>query len=328
MAEISVIVPVYNVENYIRRCLDSILNQTFTNFELILVDDGSIDNSGKVCDQYSDRDKRIRVIHQENHGQAFARNRGINIAKCDWIAFVDADDVVHPQYLEILYRAVCESNAKISVCHAYEGEVIPDNFFAAQKYCAKLFSIDEQRLSSWFCEEDNNVSKYTYWIVWGKLIHKSILQQYLFSENRIYEDNAVVFKWLYTAEMIVFCDNVLYFYFVNHDSTTKKKYSLKRLDWLWAVEEQISFYEKIGYHKLETMIRKRYIWEALREYSNICNLLGDKCAARKLRRHILFYCKKNSKRISMLHSEKMEVLSRLYPKSIMLLSKFSRAIKR
>ena len=101
MPKISVIVPVYNVEKYLRECLDSILVQTFTDFELILVNDGSQDSSGAICDEYAGKDKRITIIHQENQGQAAARNNAIAIAKGEWIHFVDSDDVIHPQMLEI-----------------------------------------------------------------------------------------------------------------------------------------------------------------------------------------------------------------------------------
>ena len=100
MPEISVIVPVYRAEAYLHACIDSILSQTFSDFELILVDDGSPDNCGAICDDYAARDSRVRVIHQENQGQAAARNRALAVARGDWVCFVDSDDTVHPQMLE------------------------------------------------------------------------------------------------------------------------------------------------------------------------------------------------------------------------------------
>ena len=116
MPQISVIVPVYKVEPYLRRCVDSILAQTFTDFELILVDDGSPDNSGAICDEYAQKDARVHVIHQENGGLSAARNAGIDwvFAHSDsqWLTFVDSDDWVHPEYLERLYHAVLEHNVR------------------------------------------------------------------------------------------------------------------------------------------------------------------------------------------------------------------------
>lgn len=120
MPEISVIVPVYKVEPYLRRCVDSILSQTFTDFEVILVDDGSPDDCPAICDEYAGKDERVRVIHQENGGLSAARNAGLDwvFANSDsrWISFVDSDDCVHPKFLEYLHRAGVENNVQISIC--------------------------------------------------------------------------------------------------------------------------------------------------------------------------------------------------------------------
>lgn len=326
MSEISVIVPVYNTEKYIKRCVDSILNQTFIDFELILLDDGSTDNSGKICDDYLKKDMRIRVVHQNNRGQAATRNHGVELALCDWISFIDSDDVVHPQYLEFLYQAVCEKNVKISGCHIYERDLLQKEFFEEQNIQITNYLINEQMLLQCFFGTNEEISKYMYWVVWGKLIYKNILLKYPFTSNRIYEDNAVVFKWLYESANIAFCNNVLYFYFVNADGTTKSRYSLKRLDWLWAFREQIDFYHKVGYNKFETMLRKRYIWEALREYDHINTILKNKHIAKKLRKHIMLYWKENRKKMNMSYNERMDILSRLYPNLIKRLSKIKRIL--
>ena len=117
---ISVIVPVYNTEKYLRRCIDSILAQTYSDFELILIDDGSTDNSGKICDDYAEKDNRIVVIHQDNKGQAIARNVGLDYVfekdNSEWISFVDSDDCIHGRYLETLLAAGIKNCVKISVC--------------------------------------------------------------------------------------------------------------------------------------------------------------------------------------------------------------------
>ena len=119
MAKISVIVPVYKVEQYLRRCVDSILSQTFSDFELILIDDGSPDRCGEICDEYKQRDGRVVVIHQSNGGLSAARNTGIiwslENSDSDWLTFVDSDDWVHSEYLERLFRAVNKYGTKISV---------------------------------------------------------------------------------------------------------------------------------------------------------------------------------------------------------------------
>ena len=104
MSSISVIVPVYNTETYLHACIESIVNQSFVDFDLILVDDGSTDGSGQVCDAEASKDKRIRVIHKENEGVSVARNTGIECARSKWITFIDSDDTVEKDYLKVLYQ--------------------------------------------------------------------------------------------------------------------------------------------------------------------------------------------------------------------------------
>ena len=113
---ISIITPVYKVEAYLPRCVDSILNQSFQDFELILVDDGSPDQSGMICDRFAEEDNRIRVIHQVNGGAAAARNTGLDAASGEWITFVDSDDWVHPDYLRLLFETACLNDTDVSVC--------------------------------------------------------------------------------------------------------------------------------------------------------------------------------------------------------------------
>ncbi len=114
---ISIIVPVYNVIKYLRHCIESIVNQTYTNLEIILVDDGSNDESEKVCDEYKNKDSRIIVIHQENRGLSAARNAGLDICKGKYISFVDSDDYIEPDFIECLYSSIIENSVKVSMCN-------------------------------------------------------------------------------------------------------------------------------------------------------------------------------------------------------------------
>ena len=198
MALISVIIPVYNVEKYLKECLDSVLAQTFTDFELILFDDGSTDSSPAICDAYAARDNRVCVFHQENQGQAAARNFGVTQAAAEWIAFVDADDVVHPQYLEMLYRSVLEQNTRLSMCGAVEGDRVPDGFrqIAADSTC-EVFLADDPAM---FDLRENHLLKYC--DVWAKLVHRTVIEKYPFADGRIFEDAAVVCRWIVSANTV------------------------------------------------------------------------------------------------------------------------------
>ena len=317
MAVISVIVPVYNAEKYLNRCIDSILDQTFKDLELILVDDGSKDSSGDICEKYAGRDQRIKVIHQENKGQAAARNRGVLNAAGEWIAFVDADDMIQQQMLEYLYRAVISTNSKIAVCKLLESNECPAEFKQEQNYNCTFIRLDEKKLLQWCTATDLNVvDRYIYWIVCAKLVHKSIVRAFPFEEGRIYEDNALVFKWLFNVGSIAVCDNVMYFYRVNHTGTTKSNYSIRKLDWLWALEEQIKFYKKIKFLKMVDALGTRFIREAMREYENIQKYLQDKKQAERLRRRIVRFWISERKYVTISREEILDIFTRLYPRQI------------
>lgn len=251
---ISVVVPVYNAEQYLHQCIDSILNQTFTDFELILVDDGSQDNSGAICDQYAEKDNRIIVIHQENKGQAAARNVAISKAKGEWIHFVDSDDLIHPQMLEILYTAAMNEKCDMSVCMRVSQDKLPLNFFQEQQLNVCTININEVTLKKLFFSDTSS-----YWVVWAKLIKKAIVASNLFTEGKIFEDNAVVCKWLYDANKIAMCNNVMYFYRTENSSTVRSAFSIKKLDYLWALEEQILFYKHLRYEDMIKLVINTHI---------------------------------------------------------------------
>lgn len=239
--KISVIVPVYNSEKYLDRCINSILNQSFVEFELILVDDGSTDNSGTLCDNYASKDGRVIVLHQSNQGQASARNNAISKSCGEWLHFVDSDDAIHPDMLSYLYSAVIQEDAGMSVCGYTEAESVPNEFWQDHPFDCYALKCKESVLREWLRD-----GKY-YWIVWAKLIRKSIIEKYMFTEGKYYEDNAIVCKWICEANKIAIVPLPLYFYQVNYAGTTKGKLDYKYFDFLWAMEQQIDYYDSIGY---------------------------------------------------------------------------------
>lgn len=269
MPKISVIVPVYNVEQYLRRCVDSILAQTFKDFELILVDDGSTDNSGNICDEYVKYDKRITVVHQSNSGQAAARNNAISISRSEWICFVDADDLIHPQTLEILYNAVINCNANISLCAECEGTCVPCDFcneVSAESVSYENFIVDEKYLENLYMNGGRS-----YGVVWGKLIRKSIIQQIPFENGRIFEDIAICCQWLHIAQKVVKVDIPLYFYYYNKNGTIRSAFSEKSLDNLWALNITLQFYKLNNYFKMLTRIYVAYMNISISFLSHISN---------------------------------------------------------
>ena len=252
MPQISVIVPVYNVEPYLRRCVDSILGQTFTDFELILVDDGSPDNCGEICDEYARRDARVHVIHQANGGLSAARNAGIDWAFANsdsaWLAFVDSDDWVHPEYLELLYRAVETDHTKISVCDYVEtdtvlptGEPAPgteirdwDEFFMNRRIRAI--------------------------VAWNKLYARELFVGLRYPVGRIHEDEFLTYKLLIRAERISYLPAALYYYYQNPQGITKSRFSLNRLDVIDAFEERIGYVKKTHHTEVTVFCVRTFIY--------------------------------------------------------------------
>lgn len=322
MPKISVIVPVYNVEKYIRECVDSILVQTFTDFELILVNDGSRDNSGAICDEYAAKDKRITLIHQENQGQAAARNNAIAIAKGEWIHFVDSDDLIHPQMLEILYSAVDE-NTKISMCGLCKGADSPDGFYSLKSdYSFRKSPVTEEELIAMYTDF------YQYWVVWAKLIKKDIVEKYLFTPGRIYEDTAVVFKWINETKFVNITNEPLYFYRVNPNSTMQIHFSLKNLDRLWAYEEQLKFFNATDLNEMKKTVYKKYAVICADTYYRLLEKPQWATEAKKLQNKLKKFMKNEGKLIDFNEDWTFNmVIGVLYPKPLRIIFRLERYIK-
>ena len=262
MPKISVIVPVYKAEAFLTECIESILSQTFSDFEIILVDDGSPDNSGRICDGYAEKYGHIRVLHQENRGQAAARNHAMEYACGEWICFVDSDDLIHPRMLEHLYRAVCESGAQISMCRMLEAVTLPEDFLQDREVSFDVLAMDEQTLTRL-----HDTDEYPGWVACAKLIRRELVEGYPFREGRVYEDNEAVGRWICKGGSLAMSREMLYFYRGNPDSTTKSEFRLKRLDYLWALESLICYYGELGYHAM----RKRFIDRYADAVYSCCN---------------------------------------------------------
>ena len=254
MPEISIIVPVYRAEKYLNACVDSILRQTYADFELVLIEDGSPDQSGAICDEYAQRDDRVRVIHQPNQGQAAARNHALPMTQGKWLCYVDSDDMIHPQMLEHLYRAAVESGAGISMCQFLEAPEPPENYEQPADFSYQLLTMDEQTLT-----ELHDRDQYPGWVACAKLIRRQCVEGYPFQTGRVYEDNEAVTRWLLPAKTLAMLPGKLYFYRTNPESTTKGKFSLKKLDYLWALESMIGYFQSVGYHTLAQRFLERYV---------------------------------------------------------------------
>lgn len=240
-ALISVIIPVFRVEAYLRRCMDSVLAQTYEKMEIILVDDGSDDGCPAICDEYAEKDSRVRVIHQKNAGLSGARNTGIDEAKGDYLAFVDSDDYLSPEFLERLYTACIETDSDMSVCRweYVKGEPIPEGgsgktqTFTGRQMLANLYIPD----GAYFV------------VAWNKLYKRELFDNIRYPLGRIHEDEATTYRIYHQVRKAAYVDVSLYGYFVTPSSITRG-FNPKRLDWVKACSERIDFFEEHGYSEL------------------------------------------------------------------------------
>ncbi len=240
MSTISIVVPVYMVEPYLHRCINSILDQSYCDFELILVDDGSPDRCGIICEEYAEQDSRVRVLHQKNRGLSAARNTGIDWtfqnSDSQWITFVDSDDWLHPQMLEILLKNALQLRADVSVC----GFAEVDGHTAAME-------IQDPDCSDW-CPEDFFLEHNTNAVVaWGKLYRRSCFAEIRYPEGKIHEDEFTTYQILFAQKKIAVTQQQLYCYFQNDTGITRSVWQPKHLVVLQALEEQIAYFAKHGF---------------------------------------------------------------------------------
>lgn len=262
---ISIVVPVYNVEEYLARCLDSILNQTHKDIEIITVDDGSTDSSGNILDEYSMKDSRIKVIHQNNCGVSSARLRGINEASGEWIGFVDADDYIEPDMYETLFKNAVQYNADISHCgHRLihlDGNV---------HYFYNTGTIKEQNTTSGLIDLLNG--DFVEPTLCTKLIKRTLLTETIANHKidttlKYNEDFLLNFLCFSISSQSVYYDFCPYHYYARETSATRNRFNLKKILDPIKVRHYIL---QTSPNELEPLAQKIYINKVIDAYSILC----------------------------------------------------------
>lgn len=249
--KISIVVPVYNMEKHLRCCLDSLINQTYSSVEIIVVDDGSQDESPIICDEYANKYENVKVIHKTNGGVSSARNEGINIAKGHYISFVDSDDYIHPMMIEKLLNEMTETHSDISVCQ----------FKYVNEECNSYVESDfNGRIGTYSGEEAlNNLmssnSKINSGIVCDKLFDIHLFDELRFTEGQRFEDELIIHHIFGRAQKVTYIRDEYYYYRMRTDRFTSK-YSLKNMDMLLAHEDRLKYYRE-NYPKL---LKKEVEW--------------------------------------------------------------------
>lgn len=294
MAQIGVIVPLYNVEKYLCKCIDSILDQTFQDFELILIDDGSTDMSGEICDQYAEKNKNILVIHMEHGGVSAARNRGLEENTNEYIVFVDADDFIDPFFLEILYYTAERKRAdivfggsdylvengkkRIRKCNYHPEEIVKKASVIPKEEAFRRVLLGKNTIA-----------------LWEKLYHRSIFQTIRFPVGEIHEDGKVFARIIENAHRIAYVPSYEgYFYHIRRGSITHNVMSRGEYESIKNAEALLRFIKR-NYPDIGYAAKRYYACCCLRlinmmafdaEYTEECQLMRKKLL--KIKRYILF----------------------------------------
>lgn len=238
--EISVIVPVYRVEGFIEECVTSVLKQTFLDFELILVDDGSPDRCPQLCEEMAEKDDRIHVIHKENGGLSSARNAGMKIASGKYLFFLDSDDYLHPKTLETLYGIAKRESCDIVSCEFRKTQ---------ERYWEYRPEDQSDALCEFLSREEALEKMYSpahafSVVACAKLYYKELFEGIEYPTGRLHEDEFTTYKLIFRSKKIAFLHAGYYNYYQNPQSITHAAYRMQRLDALSALKEQLVFLEK------------------------------------------------------------------------------------
>jgi len=286
--KISIIVPVYNVEAYLERCVESILKQTYTNLEILLVNDGSTDKSGELCDKLALRDHRIRVIHKENGGLSDARNRGIDEASSNLIGFIDSDDYIDEDMYETLYRQMVASKADLSMCGHYDVyHQIPEKQVAE----IKTWELMPEEAIKMVME-----AKILSVTAVNKLYKKALFEQLRFRIGKIAEDAFIMVDLIHKCSKIVATNEKKYYYVHRENSITTQKFSLKFLNVIEAYEQNAKIISE-NYPDLYDVAIMRLNWAYFYVLDRL--LVDNDFKDKVLEDRLISYLKKNKKSILM-----------------------------
>lgn len=287
MPKISIIVPIYNVEKYLEKCIQSILNQTFSNFELILVNDGSTDSCGEICDKYKKIDDRIIVIHKVNGGISSARNAGIDIARGEYIGFIDSDDYIHEKMYEILYNNAIKYNSDIVMCKerkVYEEEKINQNY--------KINEFNIKQFSNIEALKKLYEVRTTFVYVWNKLYKRNLFENLRYPDGKIYEDEFIAPKLIYKSNIITYVESELYFYFQRKGSIVNQKFNVRKFDKVDALEDNVNYFklnkEKEIYLLAQRAYTDTFLWNEYAAKNELDNIKLELTTLRKkFKKHLI-----------------------------------------
>lgn len=272
MKSVSVIIPIYNVEAYLERCLNSVVEQTYKNLQIILVDDGSTDRCPEICDAWAAKDIRIIVVHQANRGVGAARNAGLEAATGEFLIQIDSDDYIAPQAIELLVRAANQTSADMVICDFLQGGV-SDYQFPSKSDMSSIECIDRQAALTRIYIDDHHALQYA--ASWGKLYRRNLFAGICYPEGKIFEDIYVTHRLIFQCKKIAVLSDKLFYYFQRPGSIMNTAFSMKKLDYLQALVERVSFFTKHDLRELACIAYDELLHALIWEYSRTRDVLNS-----------------------------------------------------
>lgn len=270
---VSVIMPVYNVAEFVAEAIKSVLSQTYSNIEFLIIDDGSSDKTNEICVDYEEQDNRIRVIRQKNAGAAAARNHGMREARGEYILFMDSDDTMHPQAIEILYNILMENKVSMAMINFLEVEKTHTSWEKVERKPIELFS--QEKIMDILCSGKENLKlRLLLTVPWGKLYHYTLLKGLSYPEGTICEDEFMINDIAKRCKQMAYMDLPLYAYFVRSGSVMRVKFDRRYLASMRAFKERIQCAEELGLEsckiKMIRVFMKDHIGNYCKAYSQHC----------------------------------------------------------
>lgn len=310
---VSVIIPVYNVENYLGRCVKSIVNQTYTNLEILLVDDGSTDNSGEICEQLAKTDNRIQVIHKMNGGLSDARNAALDIMQGEWVTFVDSDDWVSQDYVNCMLDMVLKNKAQIAVTLYKNVTEVKEARINQKERTVKILN-NREGVKDLLYQRCFTTSAHC------KMYDVTLWDKIRFPKGKLYEDVNTIYYVFKSADKITFKDRIVYFYFHRQDSIVRKNFSIQKMDYVENSREVLRDVKK-SYPELENGAISRMVWAELhvlvqmdncKKYSQECDELWNNIKRNRAKVLLDSHVRMKNKVVLILSFAGAKALKRIY----------------
>lgn len=270
--QVSIIVPIYNIEKYIEKCIKSLIVQSYSNLEILLVNDGSTDGSMLTCNCYQEKDNRIKIINKKNGGLSSARNAGLKVARGKYYVFIDGDDYVHPEFIERLLRGVNESGADIAACgiHIVNEKNDETSVLATGAKYALSNPFNDEILQSIEVEKRYYKNrKYGFWYVvsWNKIYKAEIFDELKYDEGMIYEDEFLFHKLIRKSRNIKFIPDKLYYYVQRENGITSAKKSGERFHFLTEIyDSRMECYKRENNIELQVLCSEKYLRQIVSKF--------------------------------------------------------------